>query len=82
MNLIFRKSEEGQVEVLFRKGVAEDPFSYIELIKYLLVPNKLGDTEFDEAISPKEQECINNMLEKINKVVDANLEDTEIEDIL
>lgn len=71
MKLIFRKNE-GEMEVLIRTGTAEDEFSYIEMIKSLIDKNKFEDTEFDVSITDKEKECINELLAKINIIVDEN----------
>jgi hypothetical protein len=69
-NLIFRKKEDGSIEVLLRNGTAEDDFSYIEMIKYLLDGKKLGETEFDENITSMEQESLKKMLKEINETIE------------
>lgn len=71
MKLIFRKTD-GEMEVLIRNGTAEDKFTYINMIKSLIEKNKFEDTEFDSSISDKEKESINDMLKKINLVVEEN----------
>ncbi len=71
MKLIFRKSE-GEMEVLIRTGTAEDEFSYVKMIKSLIENNKFEDTEFDVSITDKEKESINDLLSKINLIVDEN----------
>lgn len=71
MKLIFRKIN-GDMEVLIRTGTAEDEFSYVEMIKSLVKNNKFEDTEFDESISNKEKDSINELLSKINLVVEEN----------
>lgn len=71
MKLIFRKNE-GEMEVLIRTGTAEDEFSYVEMIKSLIENNKFEDTEFDISITNKEKESINELLSKINLIVEKN----------
>lgn len=71
MRLIFRKNNS-EMEVLIRTGTAEDEFSYVEMIKSLINNNKFEDTEFDDSISDKEKESINELLAKINIAVDEN----------
>lgn len=71
MKLIFRK-KEGEMVVLIRTGIAEDEFSYVEMIKSLINNNKFEDTEFDASITEKEKESINELLSKINLTVDEN----------
>lgn len=71
MRLIFRKNNS-EMEVLIRTGTAEDEFSYVEMIKSLINNNKFEDTEFDDSISDKEKESINELLAKINIAVEEN----------
>ncbi|KAB2868335.1 MAG: hypothetical protein F9K37_10530 [Bacteroidales bacterium] len=71
MKLIFRK-KEGEMVVLIRTGIAEDDFSYVEMIKSLINNNKFEDTEFDASITEKEKESINELLSKINLTVNEN----------
>lgn len=73
MNLIFRKVDE-EIIVLFRNGTAEDTFSYVELIRYLISGKKLGETEFEEGISEDEKSSVNLMIDEINSIVSDVIE--------
>ncbi|MFZ2205534.1 MAG: hypothetical protein WA057_03490 [Candidatus Magasanikiibacteriota bacterium] len=72
MKLIFRKDKEQNIEILIRNGVAEDKFSYVEMIKSLLKKNKFEECEFEEGITDFEKESINKMLTSINKSILEN----------
>lgn len=69
MKLIFRKDENQEMSVLIRDQIAEEPFSYIEMIKALIVKNEFEPSEFEEGITEQEKESINKMLAKINEVI-------------
>lgn len=72
MKLIFRKDKEENIEILIRNGVAEDKFSYVEMIKSLLKTNKFEESEFEPGITDFEKESINKMLVNINKSILEN----------
>ncbi len=67
-NLIFRNVDD-EIQVLFRNGTAEDPFSYVELIKHLLKGEELAATEFDDKITEEEKASVKSMIDEINGIV-------------
>lgn len=66
MKLIFRKDESQEITVLIRDQIAEEPFSYIAMIKALIAKNEFELSEFEEGITEQEKESINKMLLQIN----------------
>lgn len=69
MKLIFRKDENQEIAVLIRDQIAEEPFSYITMIKSLLAKNEFEESEFGKGITEQEKESINKMLAKINGAI-------------
>jgi hypothetical protein len=72
MKLIFRKDKEQNIEILIRNEVAEDKFSYVEMIKSLIKKNQFEESEFETGITEFEKESINKMLANINKSILEN----------
>jgi hypothetical protein len=72
MKLIFRKNEKQEVSVLIRNQIAEDPFSYVAMIKSLVANNKFEESEFEDGITEEEKESVNKMLTKINEAIAKN----------
>lgn len=69
MKLIFKKDENGNVLIELVTGTTTVDFSYVAMIKSLLVKNEVEEPEFDISISDDEQERIKAMLDKISAAI-------------
>lgn len=67
MKLTFKKNESTDVVVTMYRGTTETNFSYIEMLKGLLVKEPL-DSEFDESITDEEQKQIREVLAEIEAI--------------
>ena len=69
MKLIFKKTENGDINVLIQKGTTTDTFSYLEMLKQLLDKNEIEEPDFT-GFEEIEKEKIKELLEKIKMEID------------
>lgn len=84
MKLIFKKEENNDISVKLQKGTIAIDFTYIEMIKQLLVNNKIDETEFGN-LSQEEITSLEGMLKKISQIFEEDEEvpdESDIEEIL
>ena len=67
MKLSFNKDEESQVAVRLKFDDEEREFSYVEMIKTLLVDRKMDAPEITGEFTPSETKSINDMVSYINE---------------
>lgn len=67
MKLIFEKDANNDINVKLQNEDAIQNFTYIEMVKQLLLNKNFDDTDFGN-LSEDEQGKIKNMLEKISDV--------------
>lgn len=75
MKLIFEKDKDNDLSVKIRDGIAENEFTYIDMIKSLRELNAFEDSEFHGDITDDERDRIKNMLSKINEVITESKHD-------
>lgn len=66
MKLLFSKDSNNEITVKLQKGTMIEEFTYIEMIRQLLVKNEFVDTDFG-SLSQNEIDKINLMLGKITE---------------
>jgi hypothetical protein len=66
MKLLFSKDSNNEITVKLQKGTVIEEFTYIEMIRQLLVKNEFSDTDFG-SLSQNEIDKINLMLGKITE---------------
>jgi hypothetical protein len=82
MKLLFKKNDSADIEVSMFVGTTEVPFSYIEMIKCLIIGESM-DSEFHETISEEEQAQIKDVLKEIDRIAkekDSSEESTTSDD--
>jgi hypothetical protein len=73
MKLIFEKDTNNEINVKLQNGEVTQNFTYIEMVKQLLLNKNFDDTDFGN-LSKDEQGKIKNMLEKISDVFEEKEE--------
>ena len=68
MKLVFFKEDE-DIKLKLNNNGTDEEFSYVKLIKFLLVGNELEETEYYDDISDEEKSKIDEMILKINEKV-------------
>lgn len=71
MKLIFNKEKNNDITVKIQQGTVAVDFTYSEMIKQLIVNNKISDTDFGN-LSKDEQTNIEEMLIKISAVFEED----------
>jgi hypothetical protein len=66
MKLFFSKDSNNEITVKLQNGTVIEEFTYIEMIRQLLVKNEFVDTDFG-SLSQNEIDKINLMLGKITE---------------
>lgn len=78
MKLYFTKDEENDIVVTMSTGTVVEEFSYVDMIKNLMLNNKFDDTEYSNGITDEEKDRIETMLSSINgSIFIENEEDSE-----
>lgn len=67
MKLLFSKDSNNEIAVKLQNGTVIENFTYIEMIRQLLIKNEFVDTDFGN-LSETEINKIQSMLEKITEV--------------
>lgn len=67
MKLLFSKDSNNEIAVKLQNGTVIEDFTYIEMIRQLLIKNEFVDTDFGN-LSETEIIKIKSMLVKINEV--------------
>lgn len=67
MKLLFSKDSNNEIAVKLQNGTVIEDFTYIEMIRQLLIKNEFVDTDFGN-LSETEINKIKSMLVKINEV--------------
>lgn len=67
MKLLFSKDSNNEIAVKLQNGTVIDDFTYIEMIRQLLIKNEFVDTDFGN-LSETEINKIKSMLGKITEV--------------
>jgi hypothetical protein len=77
MKLLFSKDSNNEITVKLQNGTVIEDFTYIEMIRQLLIRNEFVDTDFDN-LSETEINKINSMLGKITEVfVEEEIEEKQ-----
>ena len=80
MKLYFSKDEQNEIVVKMSTLTIQEDFSYIQMIKNLLVQNKFKETDFLGDFSDDEKNRIQAMLKNINdSIVTSGEEESEEE---
>jgi len=80
MKLYFSKDEQNEIVVKMSTLTIQEDFSYIQMIKNLLVKNKFKETDFLGDFSDDEKNRIQAMLKNINdSIVTSGEEESEEE---
>ena len=80
MKLYFSKDAQNEIVIKMSTGTVIEEFSYIEMIKNLLLDNKFDDTEYSEDITDDEKERIETMLSSINEsIIIENIDEDKSE---
>ncbi len=72
MRLLFKKKENGDIEVQIEKGTALMEFNYIEMLRQLLEKNEISECEF-EGLEAEEETILKKMLSEISNAIDKGL---------
>lgn len=67
MKLLFSKDSNNEITVKLQNGTVIEDFTYIEMIRQLLIKNEFVDTDFGN-LSETEINKIKSMLSKITEV--------------
>lgn len=67
MKLLFSKDSNNEIAVKLQNGTLIEDFTYIEMIRQLLIKNEFVDTDFGN-LSETEINKIKSMLDKIAEV--------------
>lgn len=67
MKLLFSKDSNNEIAVKLQNGTVIEDFTYIEMIRQLLIKNEFVDTDFGN-LSETEINKIKSMLDKITEV--------------
>lgn len=70
MKLYFSKDSSDEIVVKMSTTTVVEEFSYVDMIKNLLLDNTFDDTDFSSDISDDEKERIENMLSSINESIE------------
>lgn len=78
MQLIFKKTADGNISIEIKDGLATIEFDYVEMIKKLLEDNQIEEPVFEGEISNEEQAKVKEMLQKISdSIPEETIEETE-----
>lgn len=78
MKLYFSKDGQSDIVVKMSTGTVVEEFSYVDMIKNLMLDNKFDDTEYSEDITDEEKGRIETMLSSINEsIIIENEEESE-----
>ena len=66
MKLVFEKNEKLEISVTQKEGDESKTFSYVEMIKHLIVAKSLEHAEIIGDFTESEIKSINSMLDHIN----------------
>ena len=78
MKLLFSKDSNNEIAVKLQNGTVIEDFTYIEMIRQLLIKNEFVDTDFGN-LSETEINKIKSMLGKITEVfVEEEIEEKKM----
>lgn len=77
MRLVFKKNNEGDIEVQIEKGTSLISFNYIEMLRQLLERNVISDQCGFEDLEEEEISILKDMLSKISAAVDKGLKNNQ-----
>ena len=78
MRLIFKKDGDSEVTIQMIRSTVVEEFNYVKMIKHLLKYEVEFETEFEDGITPDEQERIEVMLSKIEDAIyDEQIDEEE-----
>lgn len=73
MRLIFKKNDNGDIEVQIEKGTTLMEFNYIEMLRQLLEKNEISEECVFEGLEAEEVSVLKKMLSEITNAVDKGL---------
>lgn len=73
MRLIFKKNDNGDIEVQIEKGTTLMEFNYIEMLRQLLEKNEISEECVFEGLETEEVSVLKKMLSEITNAVDKGL---------
>jgi hypothetical protein len=77
MRFHFNKDKDNQINILLEMKGKKQTFSYIEMIKEIIVSGKLEASIISESFTEAEIKSIGSMIGHMNKVIDEIKKDTE-----
>ena len=77
MKLYFSKDSSNEIVVKMSNSTVVEEFSYVEMIKNLLLDNNFDDTDFSDEITEDEKDRIETMLSSINESIEEEEEGEE-----
>jgi len=77
MNLEFRKSEDGTVDVRIIMEGEESDFTYLAMIRSLIADGPMKDAEISERFTDGEVKSIQRMVSMINEAAVTSAQDEE-----
>lgn len=69
MKLIFKKDADQDISIQLTKGATTFDFTYVEMIKSLLIDNTIEEPVFEGSVTDEEKEKIKAMLQKISEAI-------------
>jgi len=78
MKLYFSKDSSNEIVVKMSTSTVVEEFSYVEMIKNLLLDNKFDATDFSDDITEDEKDRIETMLSSINESIEKEEEENDI----
>lgn len=76
MRLLFKKNDNGDIEVQIEKGTTLMEFNYIEMLRQLLEKNEISEECVFEGLEAEEVSLLKKMLLEITNAVDKGLSAT------
>lgn len=77
MKLFFKKDENGDITVRIQKGTVDEDFDYIEMLRQLMVDNRIEEPSF-ENIEDDEKDKIMDLLNKISDAVKEGMSNGKV----
>ena len=77
MKLYFSKNGQNEIVVQMSSSTIQEDFSYIEMIKNLLIRNEFEETEYIGDFTDDEKGRIETMLKEINDSIISSVEESE-----
>jgi hypothetical protein len=77
MKLYFSKDNSNEIVVKMSTSTVVEEFSYVEMIKNLLLDNNFDDTDFSAEITEEEKGRIETMLSSITESVEEEEEEDQ-----